>query len=61
MRGNTMNEMAQIRAARLDGVVSSNWLLPGLLVANTGALLALDAAGGIPAWVKTAVALFLAF
>jgi len=35
--------------------------LPMLLAANPFALLALERLGGIPQWIKSAVALFLAF
>ena len=37
------------------------YALPMLLAVNTFALLALDRVGGIPDWIKSAVALFLAF
>jgi hypothetical protein len=36
-------------------------VLPMLLAINTFALLAIDRLGGIPQWIKSAVALFLAF
>lgn len=55
-----MNQLAQIRTEKLE-TLSNVWLLPGLLAVNTAALLALDSVGGIPGWVKSAVALFLAF
>jgi len=35
--------------------------LPMILAANTFALLAIEQLGGIPQWIKSAVALFLAF
>ena len=35
--------------------------LPMILAANTFALLAIEQMGGIPQWIKSAVALFLAF
>ena len=35
--------------------------LPVLLALNTCALLALEQLGGIPTWIKSAVALFLSF
>ena len=35
--------------------------LPMILAINTFALLAIDGMGGIPQWIKSAVALFLAF
>jgi hypothetical protein len=65
-----MNNIAQTRtlrlrsgqaATRLESALSTAYVLPGMLAVNTVALLALDQLGGIPAWVKTAASLFLAF
>jgi hypothetical protein len=56
-----MNNIAQTRTTRLESVLSANYVLPAVLTVNTAALLALDTLGGIPAWLKTAAALFLAF
>ena len=64
-----MNNIAQTRilrlrsgqATRLESALSATYALPGVLAANTVALLALDRLGGIPEWIKTAAALFLAF
>lgn len=56
-----MNNIAQTRTTKLDSTLSAGYVLPGLLAVNTVALLALDQLGGIPRWVKTAAALFLAF
>ena len=58
-----MNNVAQTRnrEARLEAVLSASYVLPAMLALNTVALLALDQLGGIPQWVKTAAALFLAF
>ena len=58
-----MNNVAQTRnrEARLEAVLSASYVLPATLALNTVALLALDQLGGIPQWVKTAAALFLAF
>lgn len=56
-----MNNIAQTRTTRLESVLSASYILPGMLAVNTVALLALDRIGGIPHWVKSAVALFLAF
>ena len=58
-----MNNVAQTRTAatKLESVLSANYVLPAMLATNTLALVALDRLGGIPQWVKTAVALFLAF
>ena len=57
-----MNNIAQTRTAtKLEATLSATYVLPGLLAANTVALLALDRLGGIPEWIKTAAALFLAF
>lgn len=56
-----MNNVAQTRLHRLESVLSASTVLPSLLALNTVALLALDRLGEIPSWIKTAVALFLAF
>jgi hypothetical protein len=56
-----MNNIAQTRSTRLESVLSTQYVLPSMLALNTVALLALDQLGGIPSWVKTAAALFLAF
>lgn len=56
-----MNNYAQTRTTRLETAVSATNLLSGVLVLNTVALFALDRLGGIPEWVRAAVALFLAF
>ena len=56
-----MNNIAQTRTTRLESALSATYVLPGLLAANTVALLALDRLGGIPEWIKAAAALFLAF
>ncbi len=65
-----MNNIAQTRTFRaeqalrlrkLESVLSTAYVLPGMLAVNTVALLALDGLGGIPAWIKTAASLFLAF
>jgi hypothetical protein len=55
-----MNNIAQTRT-KVDSVFSAAYVLPSVLAVNTVALLALDRVGGIPSWVKTAVALFLSF
>ena len=56
-----MNNIAHTRTTRLDAAFSASYILPALLAVNTVALLALDRLGGIPRWIKTAAALFLAF
>ena len=56
-----MNNVAQTRTTRIESVLSTSYILPGMLAVNTVALLALDQIGGIPQWVKTVAALFLAF
>jgi hypothetical protein len=56
-----MNNVAQTRTSKLESAFSASYVLPAMLVTNTLALVALDRLGGIPQWVKTAVALFLAF
>jgi len=40
---------------------ATSYALPMLLAINTFALLALDRLGEIPSWIKSAVAVFLAF
>lgn len=59
-RGDTMNHIAETRSTALTGVTSS-YTLPMVLAINTFALLALEQLGQIPSWIKSAVALFLAF
>jgi hypothetical protein len=56
-----MNNVAQTRTQKLESVLSAQYVLPAMLATNTLALVALDRLGGIPQWVKSAVALFLAF
>jgi hypothetical protein len=62
-----MNNAAQTRnreaisTTKLEAVLSAQYVLPAMLATNTLALVALDRLGGIPQWVKSAVALFLAF
>jgi hypothetical protein len=54
-----MNNVAETtRSATLP---ASSYALPMLLAINTFALLALDRLEQIPLWIKSAVALFLAF
>lgn len=50
-----------LRTGRLESVLSAQYALPAILTVNTVALYALDRLGGIPAWIKTAAALFLSF
>jgi hypothetical protein len=55
-----MNEVAETtRSTALSSL--SAYALPMLLAINTFALLALDRLGEIPSWIKSAVAVFLAF
>ena len=58
-----MNNLVQAEArTKVESALSStSWLLPAMLAANTLALFALEQLGGIPNWIKTATALFLAF
>jgi hypothetical protein len=56
-----MNNVAQTRTTKLESALSATYVLPSMLALNTVALLALDYLGGVPQWVKTAAALFLAF
>ena len=52
-----MNNIAETRSS----TVNLSYALPTLLAINTFALLALEQLGQIPSWIKSAVALFLAF
>ena len=54
-----MNNVA--RTTRFESALSASYALPAVLTVNTVALLALDQLGGIPNWIKTVAALFLAF
>jgi hypothetical protein len=57
-----MNNVAHTRIlTKFESALSANYALPGVLAVNTVALLALDRLAGIPHWIKTAAALFLAF
>lgn len=53
-----MNNIAQTRTT---AAVSVTNVLPMLLAVNTCALFALEQLGGVPSWIKSAVALFLSF
>ncbi|MEA2237180.1 MAG: hypothetical protein QOC81_1904 [Thermoanaerobaculia bacterium] len=44
-----------------SNAISVQYALPMLLAVNTFALLAIDQLGGIPDWIKSAVALLLSF
>ena len=57
MRGDTMKSIAETRT----NAVSVQYALPMLLAVNTFALLAIEQLGGIPDWIKSAVALLLGF
>jgi hypothetical protein len=56
-----MNNIAQVRSSKQAAALSTVWLMPGMLAVNTAALVALERLGGIPAWLKSAVSLFLSF
>ena len=58
MRGETMKSIAETRT---QAAAQFSAALPMLLAANTFALLAIERLGGMPQWIKSAVALFLAF
>ena len=53
-----MKSYAQTRS---QAISSMSAMLPMILAINTTALLALERLGGIPNWIKSAVALFLSF
>lgn len=44
---------------KFEAAASAQYLLPATLAVNTVALVAMEHAGAVPAWLKTAVALFL--
>jgi hypothetical protein len=52
-----MKSIAETRS----NAISIQYALPMLLAVNTFALLAIDQLGGIPDWIRSAVALFLSF
>lgn len=57
-----MNNFADTQTrGKLEQLSASAYVLPTVLAVNTFTLLALDQLGGIPNWIKTATALFLAF
>ena len=60
MRGTTMSNLAAARS-KAESLMPATMLIPSMLVVNTFALFALNWAGEIPNWVKTAAALFLSF
>ena len=55
-----MNNLAQTRS-KVESAISAHSLLPAMLAVNTLALFALERLGGVPDWIKTAAAMFLAF
>ncbi len=55
-----MNNLTQARVKAVSAV-STHYVLPAMLAVNTLALFALERLGGVPDWIKTAAALFLAF
>jgi len=55
-----MNNVAETTRSNALSIASS-YALPMLLAINTFALLALDRLGEVPSWIKSAVAVFLAF
>lgn len=56
-----MNNVAETTRSKAEALLNTTYVLPAMLAANTLALLALERLGGIPDWIKTATALFLAF
>ena len=55
-----MNNLAQARS-KTESLLNTSYVLPSVLTVNAAALIALERLGGIPGWIKTAAALFLAF
>jgi hypothetical protein len=56
-----MNNFAQTRGTKVYTIFSAQVFVPAMLGVNTLALVALQQLGGIPDFIKTAAALFLAF
>ena len=56
-----MSNLAAQTRTKTETLLSASVLLPSMLAVNTAALFALERVGGNPNWLKTAVALFLAF
>ncbi len=56
-----MNNLAAQARTKPESLLAAPYLLPSMLAVNTLALFALEQLGGIPNWIKTAAALFLAF
>jgi hypothetical protein len=56
-----MNNFAQTRGSKMVTLFSAQVFVPAMLGVNTLALIALQQLGGIPDFIKTAAALFLAF
>lgn len=54
-----MKTIATATNRKLEAAASAQYLLPVTLAMNTVALVALERAGAVPAWLKTAVAFFL--
>ena len=53
-----MNNVAETRTAQQ---ISLSYALPSVLAINTFTLLALNQLGQIPAWIKSAIAIYLSF
>jgi len=56
-----MNNVAETRSSKLVSAATLPYVLPTILAVNTFTLVAIDRLGGIPNWIKSAVALFLSF
>ncbi|HXI13877.1 MAG TPA: hypothetical protein VNM92_14710 [Thermoanaerobaculia bacterium] len=55
-----MSQVAQIKAAKVVVAFHSSYGVMALLGFNTLALIALEQMHGIPSWIKSAAAIFLA-
>jgi hypothetical protein len=53
--------MSNVAKAKVETTFQVAYAIPVLLTLNTFALVAIDQLGGIPAWIKGAAAIFLAF
>ena len=56
-----MKTLTATATRKLESVISANYVLPATLAVNAVLLGVLETAGAVPAWLKTAAALFLAF
>jgi hypothetical protein len=56
-----MKTFTATASRKLESAISANYVLPATLAVNVVLLGVLESAGAVPAWLKSAAALFLAF